>query len=157
MMCHRLDYPNTDEEREILRRNMALGILREDRGAVARTEFDVLENEPVGHPEDLVLAMEAVHNIHVSHTFVEHVVESVKRTRTHPSIDLGCSPRAGINLIKASRARAIIHGRDYVVPDDLFALAEDIMLHRMRLTYEALADGQTGTKVLQEILHEFGG
>ncbi len=127
MMCHRLDYPDTDEEREILRRNMALGIRREDCGAVALTEFDVLEREPVGTPDDLVVAMEAVHKVHVSDTFVEHVVESVKRTRTHTSVDLGCSPRAGINLIKASRARAIIHGRDYVVPDDLFALAEDIM------------------------------
>jgi MoxR-like ATPase len=93
----------------------------------------------------------------VSDTFLEHVVESVKRTRVHPSIDLGCSPRAGIALIKASRARAIIHGRDYVIPDDLFALAEDVMLHRMRLTYEALANGKTGADILRDILHEFGG
>jgi MoxR-like ATPase len=156
MLCHRLDYPSADEEREVLRRNMALGIRREDRGAVVRTEFDVLDHEPVGSPEDLVVAMEAVHHVHVSDTFVEHVVESVKRTRTHPSVELGCSPRAGIALIKASRARALIHGRDYVVPDDLFALSDDVMLHRMRLTYEALADGRTGAGVLQEILHEIG-
>ena len=81
--------------------------------------------------------------------------ESV-RTRRHPSIELGCSPRAGIALIKASRARALIHGRGYVVPDDLFALAEDVMLHRTRLNYEALADGKTGAGVLYEILHEIG-
>jgi len=93
----------------------------------------------------------------VSDTFVEHVVESVKRTRTHSSVELGCSPRAGIALIKASRARALIQGREYVVPDDLFALAEDVMLHRMRLTYEALAEGQTGADVLRQLLHEFGG
>ena len=58
-------------------------------------------------------------------------------------MELGASPRAGIALIKASRARALIHGRDYVVPEDLFALAEDVILHRMRLNYEALADGKT--------------
>jgi MoxR-like ATPase len=156
MLCHRLDYPTADEEREILKRNMKLGVRREDRGAVARTEFDVLEQAPVGSTEQLVKAMEAVQQVHVSDTFLEHVVETVKRTRTHPNIELGASPRAGIALIKSSRARALIHGRHYVVPDDLFALAEDTLLHRMRLNYEALADGRTGTDVLQEILHDLG-
>jgi MoxR-like ATPase len=156
MLCHRLDYPTTEEEREILRRNMALGVRREDRGAVARTEFDVLDAAPVGSTEQLVQAMEAVQNVHVSETFLEHVVEVVGRTRRHPSVELGASPRAGIALVKGSRARALIHDRDYVVPEDLFALADDVFLHRMRLNYEALADGQTGERVLREILTEMG-
>lgn len=156
MLCHRLDYPTADEERDILRRNMALGVRREDRGAIARTEFDVLDDKPVGSAAELVAAMEAVHQVHVSDTFLEHVVEVVKRTRQHPSIELGASPRAGIALIKSSRARALIHGRDYVIPDDLFALAEDVLLHRTRLTYEALADGRTGAAVLTELLHDIG-
>ena len=59
-------------------------------------------------------------------------------------------------LIKASRARALIHGRSYVVPEDLFALAEDVVLHRMRLCYEALADGLTGAVVLEEMLKDMG-
>jgi len=157
MLCHRLDYPTQSEEREILKRNMDLGVRREDRGAIARTEFDVLENAPVGSTEQLVQAMEAVHSVYVSETFLEHVVEIVDRTRHHPDIELGASPRAGISLIKASRARALIHGRDYVLPEDLFALAEDAILHRIRLNYEALADGKTGAKVLRSLLHEQGG
>jgi MoxR-like ATPase len=157
MLCHRLDYPKPDEEREVLRRNMQLGIRREDRGAIARTEFDVLEHEPVGSSEQLVRAMEAVQEVYVSDTFLEHVVTMVGRTRKHRNIDLGASPRAGIALIKASRARALIHGRGYVIPDDLFSLAEDVMLHRMRLNYEALADGKTSAGILREILHETGG
>lgn len=156
LLCHRLDYPDAAEEREIVRRNMALGIRREERGAVARTEFDVLEREPVGSVEQLVAAMQAVHEVHVSDTFLEHVVDIVRRTREHPLIELGVSPRAGIALTKAGRARALIHGRDYVVPDDLFALAEDVMLHRMRLTYEALADGHTATRMLHNLLHDVG-
>src|SRR5829696_6937763 len=52
MLCHRLDYPTAAEEREVLRRNMALGVRREDRGAVARTEFDALGDKPVGSVED---------------------------------------------------------------------------------------------------------
>lgn len=156
MLCTRLDYPSPDEESEVLRRNMRLGVRREDRGAVARTEFDVLDSAPVGSSEELVAAMEAVQHVHVSDTFLEHVVEIVNRTRRHPAIELGASPRAGIALIKSARARALLHGRTYVIPDDLFALAEDVLLHRTRLSYAALADGRTGAAVLHEILHEQG-
>lgn len=156
MLCHRLDYPTTGEEREVLKRNMQLGIRREDKAAVARTEFDILDDKAVGSTVELVAAMEAVHQVYVSETFLEHVVEIVRRTRRHPAIELGASPRAGIALIKGSRARALIHGRDYVIPEDLFALAEDVFLHRMRLNYEALADGKTGPGVLREILSDFG-
>ena len=100
--------------------------------------------------------MEAVHDVYVSETFTDHVVEVVGRTRRHPAVELGCSPRAGIALVKASRARALIHGRHYVIPEDLFALAEDVILHRMRLSYEALADGLTGPDVLKDILGPSG-
>ena len=51
---------------------------------------------------------------------------------------------------------ALIQGRDYVVPEDLYALADDVMLHRMRLNYEALAEGFTGADVLRQLLDEFG-
>jgi MoxR-like ATPase len=156
MLCHRLGYPTPTQEKEVLQRNMKLGVKREDRGAIARTEFDAISEQPVGTTEDLVKAMESVNDVHVSDTFVEHVVEILGRTRRHKAIALGASPRGGIALIKSSRARALIHGRDYVVPEDLFALAEDSLLHRMRLNYEALADGLTGAKVLQEMLLDLG-
>ena len=51
---------------------------------------------------------------------------------------------------------ALIHGRDYVIPEDLYALADDVMLHRTRLNYEAMAEGYTGLRVLRELLEEFG-
>jgi MoxR-like ATPase len=156
MLVHRLVYPTPSEEREILVRNAALGIQRQDKGAIVQTEFDVLSQAPVGGSEDLIAAMEAVNQVHVSETFVEHVVDLVNRSRVHPAVELGCSPRAGIALVKASRARALIHGRDYAVPDDLFALAEDVMLHRMRLKYEAIAEGVTNRGVLHEMLRTLG-
>jgi MoxR-like ATPase len=156
LLCHRLLYPSLEEEKEVLRRNAALGVRREERGAVARTEFDVMERDPVGSIEDLVQAMEAVHAVHVSETFLDHVVELVSRTRKHPALDLGASPRAGIALVKAARARALIHGRRYVIPEDLFALADDVMLHRMRLNYESLAEGRAANEVLGELLRPLG-
>ncbi|MCA9047915.1 MAG: MoxR family ATPase, partial [Planctomycetaceae bacterium] len=154
MLCHRLNYPTPDEERELLTRNAGLGIARRDGGAVVQTEFDVLDKEPVGNANDLIAAMEAVHQIHVSETFIEHIVRLVNLTRTNPHLELGCSPRAGIALIKASRARAVIHGRDYCIPEDLFSLAEDVILHRIRMTYEAVADGLTSRDVLQQVLDQ---
>lgn len=155
MLLHRLEYLAPAEEKEVLRRNAALGVRRDGKGAVARTEFDVLGDQAVGSSEKLVQAMEDVQQVHVSEAFLEHCVEIVNRTRKHPMLELGCSPRAGISLVKASRARALLHGRDYVLPEDLFALAEDVMLHRMRLTYEAVAEGHTTQDVLQQILSEF--
>jgi MoxR-like ATPase len=156
MLCHRLRYPTMDEERQVLRRNLALGIRREGQGAVANTEFDVVPTQPVGSVDELVLAMESVARVHVSEVFLEHVVELVDRTRKHRSIELGASPRAGIALVRAARARALVHGRDHVLPDDLLALAEDVILHRVRLTYEALAEGRTGQDVLRELLSALG-
>ncbi len=156
LMLHRLGYPLMEHEREILRRNMSLGIRRDGEGAVARSEFDAIDDRPVGNKSDLVEAMEAVHHVHVSDTFLEHVIELVDRTRRHPDLELGCSPRAGIAMVKAARARALIHNRDYVSPEDLYELAEDIILHRIRLHYEALAEGRTAPMVLEQILGEVG-
>jgi len=154
MLCHRLDYPAAGEEEDVLRRSLALGLQRTDGGAVPRTAFDLLEKKPVATGADLVRMMAAVQEVHVSDVFQKHTVEVVRRTRRHPSIEIGGSPRAGLAMIQAARARAFIHGRDYVVPEDLYALAEDVLLHRIRLKYEALAEGVSGVSVLKEILSE---
>ena len=100
--------------------------------------------------------MEAVQEVHISDVFMDHVVELVNRTRNHPALEVGCSPRAGIALLKSSKARALIQGRGYVVPEDMYALAEDVILHRIRLNYEALADGLTGESVLSSIMNDMG-
>jgi len=157
MMCHRLTYPTREQETEVLRRTLALGLVRaEGGGALPKSAFDAIEDTATGVTvAALTEAMAAVQKVHVSEVFVRHCVELVDRTRSHPEIELGCSPRAGIALVTAARARAWIKGRDYAVPDDLFALSEDVMLHRMRLSYDALARGRTGVAVLEELLRPF--
>jgi MoxR-like ATPase len=156
MLCHRLEYPDAKEEDEILRRQLELGLRRDDKGAVPQSAFDQLNQGPVASIEELVTAMEAVQKVFVSEVFRKHCVELVRRTRRHKAIDVGGSPRAGIALTLAARARAFLHGRDYAVPEDLYALAEDVLLHRTRLTYEALAGGVKGATVLREIMAEVG-
>lgn len=152
MMCHRLQYPPHDDEVRIIGQSVSLGLNRQGRGAVPQTAFDLINQQKMCSIEDLVQGMEQVRQVYVSQVFTEHVVELVRRTREHRFVELGASPRAGIALVAASQARAYIHGRDHVLPEDVFALAEDVVLHRMRVTYEALADGRSGLSILNEIM-----
>jgi MoxR-like ATPase len=155
MMCHRLSYPRASDEEEVLRRSLKLGLREDGRGgAVPKSAFDLLGAAPVATLADLAGAMEAVQRVHVSEVFLKHSVELVRRTREAREIEVGASPRAGIALVQAARARALILGRDYAVPEDLFALAEDVLLHRVRLRYEALAEGFTAAKVLNRLMVE---
>lgn len=155
-LLHRLNYPGRADEQMILQRQLGMGLRREDGGAVPRSAFDMIGDEAGASVEDLVVAMEAVQAVHVSEVFVKHCVELVHRTRESKLLDFGCSPRAGLALVNAARARAVIHGRDYVIPEDLFDLAEDVVLHRIRVSYEASAAGHTGAQVLESILANLG-
>jgi len=155
MLYHRLDYPTAEEETDILQRQLVMGLKKDEGGgAVPKTAFDMISPEPCATIPDLVRAMEAVQQVHVSDVFTKHCVDLVRRTRETNLLDFGCSPRACLALANASRARAFIHGRDYVVPEDLFELAEDVVLHRIRLTYEAAAEGHTGGEILESILSD---
>jgi MoxR-like ATPase len=152
MLRHRLGYPSPEEEAEVVRRHLALKLKRQGEGAVPMTAFDAIEDGSRLHIRDLTEAMAAVQRVHVSEVFVRDCVELVNLTRSHKDVELGCSPRAALALVQASRARAFIHGREYTIPEDFFALAPDVALHRMRLTYEALAAGRRSTHVLEELL-----
>ncbi|MDA0975190.1 MAG: MoxR family ATPase [Planctomycetota bacterium] len=152
LLRHRLTYPTPEDETEVVRRSLALKLKRQGEGAVPMSAFDAIDDSQRLHLGDLTEAMSAVQAVHVSDVFVRDCVELVNLTRTRGEIELGCSPRAAIALVHASRARAFIHGRDYAIPEDLFALAEDVMLHRMRLSYEALAEGRTSEAVLSDLL-----
>src|SRR5688572_22183021 len=113
MLCHRLNYPTAPQEEEVLRRQLKMGLNRGEAGAVPKTAFDMIGGEPVCHLGDLVAAMESVQNVHVSDVFMKHCVEFVRLTRSHPAIELGCSPRAGLAIVQAARARAFIHDRNF--------------------------------------------
>jgi MoxR-like ATPase len=152
MLRHRLSYPTPAEEAEVVRRSIALKLKRQGEGAVPMSAFDAIDEEQRLHVRDLTTAMTAVQAIHVSDVFVRDCVELVGLTRSHADLELGCSPRAALALVHASRARAYIHGREYTIPEDIFALAEDVMLHRMRVKYEALAEGRSNTAVLRGLL-----
>ena len=141
-----VDYPERSEEREIIDRMTS--------GAV----IDVL---PVVDSEYILSAREIVRQIHVDERIKDYVLDLVVATRTPSAIGLeslknlisfGASPRAGIFLIAAARARAFIRGRGYVVPDDVKQLALDILRHRIITTFEAEAEDVTSEHMVQRIL-----
>ncbi len=152
MLRHQLGYPSSEDEAEIVRRQLALKLKMQGEGAVPMTPFDAIEENATLHIRDLTEAMGTVLQVHVSEVFVRDCVELVRLTRDHEDVELGSSPRAALALVQASRARAFIHGRKYTIPEDFFALAADVILHRMRLKYEALAAGRRQTDVLEELL-----
>ena len=141
-----VDYPSRDEERKIVAL-MAVG----EPEAV----------RPVIHPDTILKAREAVRRIYVDERITEYVLDLVLASRQpeqHGLADLrgliayGASPRASIYLVTASRAHAFLRGRGYVTPDDVKAIAPDILRHRVITTYEAEASDVDGSEIVQRIL-----
>jgi MoxR-like ATPase len=146
MMHLLLGYPDPPEEKEILR--LAL-----DPG---KDPFP-----PTVNTEDILLARDAVGEVHVDDRIQDYVVEIIRATRDPaaaglellgPLISSGASPRAAIHLQAASRASAFASGRDHVRPEDVKSLVPEVLRHRLILTIEAQAEGMAADTVLERIL-----
>ena len=87
---------------------------------------------PVSSPHELLAAQDVVAGVHASEALLAYVVAVVAATREHPLIGVGASPRAGLLLLAAARARAALEGRDFVIPDDVQALAPAVLPHRLQ-------------------------
>ncbi|EQD41755.1 methanol dehydrogenase regulatory protein, partial [mine drainage metagenome] len=107
---------------------------------------------PVTSPRDFPELRRAVSAVHVDDGLKEYLVRIVQRTRHHPDLALGASARASLGLLRASQARALIQGREYVVPDDIKELAGPVLLHRLVLRANAELRGATGDAILDEVL-----
>jgi MoxR-like ATPase len=112
-------------------------------------------------PDQLLGFQQAAARVFVDPSLIEYAVRLVGATREPllhgidgiaPYLLYGASPRAAINLVLTARARAFLHGREYVLPDDVRDLALDVMRHRLVLSYEALADGVTPDELLHQVL-----
>jgi MoxR-like ATPase len=97
------------------------------------------ELDQVAEDHELVELQEAVKGIYVDSLIKHYIVSLVEATRHHPAVHLGASPRGSLALFRASQARALLDDRDYVLPDDVKALAEPTLAHRLVLAPSALA------------------
>ena len=120
-----LDYPSQEEEVAILERQIPVHPI---------DSLDQVVNE-----EDVRLAQLAIREIYVDRLVKEYIVAVVQATRVHELVFLGASPRASIGMLELAQSRALLEGRDFVLPDDVKAVAPSVLGHRMVLT----ADGRT--------------
>ncbi len=140
-------YPTIEEEREILRQKIAM----------TSTEI-----KPVVSKDDIIKARTIVKQVYIDQKIMNYITDIVfasrypeqyKLEKMKPFIAFGASPRASICLALASRAYAFINRRGYVVPEDVIAVAKDVMRHRIGLTYEAEAENITSIDILEEIIN----
>jgi MoxR-like ATPase len=97
----------------------------------------VLELDPVADRAEVVEAQDAVHRVHASRALRDYIVALLRHTRADHRVELGASPRAGLLLLRAAKAHALIRGRDHALPDDVQALAQPVLAHRLMLVPEA--------------------
>ena len=102
-------------------------------------------------PEQLLAARELLSTVRIEEQVRRYVLNIVRATRQHDSILLGAGPRGSIFLMVASKARALLEGRDYVTPDDIVAMANPVLGHRITLTADSEISGTTAEEVLQSI------
>jgi MoxR-like ATPase len=107
---------------------------------------------PVASASELLAAIEAARNVHVEDSVTRYVVALLRHTRASPRLALGGSPRSGIALLSLAKARALVEGRAFVVPEDVQALAVPVLAHRLILAPEARATGTTVEELVAEAL-----
>ncbi|MFG2331152.1 AAA family ATPase [Streptomyces sp. NPDC048604] len=110
------------------------------------------ELQPVAHAHDVLKLIDAVRTVHVAEAVRRYAVELVSATRNHPDLRLGASPRATLHLLRAAKASAALSGRDYVLPDDVQALAGPVLAHRLLPTAQAQLNRRSAEQVVLDIL-----
>ncbi|VEF49195.1 ATPase [Bacillus freudenreichii] len=133
-----MGYPSAEEEVEMLTRSQKT------------PPIDDLQ--PVISLDDLKNLQRQVKDIFVEETVKQYIVELASKTRSHPQVQLGVSPRASIALLKASQALAFLSGRDFVLPDDVQYMAPYVFCHRLILNSEAKYRGATAEEIIETML-----
>lgn len=108
--------------------------------------------DPVTDTAELVETQERLKAVYVDPLVKQYIAQLVDATRKHPDVYLGASPRGALTLYRTGQARAAIHGRDYVIPDDIKALATATLGHRIIISPAARIKGITSTEILDELL-----
>ena len=150
--------PEAQVDRFMVRLSMGYPDAADEAGMLAGHEAGdrVLLLEPVVDVAEVLAAQDAARRVHASRALREYIVALLRHTREDPRVELGASPRAGLMLLRAAKALALIEGRDHALPDDVQALAPAVLPHRIMLVPEAagvereaiVADAIAGTPAL---------
>ena len=134
-----LDYPEHDEEVEIMRRQIS---------------GESPSIEAITSGEEILAAQRIMNLVYIDDRILKYIRDLIIKTRNHPQIALGCGPRASLTLMKCSKARAAILGRSYVTPDDVRALIVPALNHRILLKPEAELEGLDAKSILKSIVED---
>ena len=135
-----LGYPDADQEVAIMDR---------------REHTDPIDEiNAVCKPEDIAKLQEEADGVFIDELVKKYIVDIANATRNHPEAALGVSPRASINLMKGGKAYALLHERDYVIPDDVKAIAPAVLAHRVLLTPSARMREVTQKSVISDVLNQ---
>jgi len=134
-----MGYPTAQEEREML---LSLG---------DAIPLDKLET--ITSPEELISAQQEIASVQVSRSVADYLVSLVSATRSHPMVRMGASPRASRALFRAAKAWAAMSGRTFVTPDDIQALAQPVLAHRLLLSNEARISGTTAADIISGLVN----
>jgi MoxR-like ATPase len=131
--------PEAQVDRFMIRVSLGYPTADEESGMLAGHEAHdrVLDLEAVADRAEVVMAVEAVHRVHASRALRDYIVALMRHTRADGRVELGASPRAGLMLLRAAKARALVQSRDHALPDDVQALADTVLSHRLMLVPEA--------------------
>jgi MoxR-like ATPase len=138
-----VDYPNPEGEKQML--------LNSQAGFQAK-RLDLARLKALMTVEQILQARQAVRAIAVKENILDYILSLVQRTRKHPDLSLGASPRSAVAWLQSSKAQAWISGRDFVTPDDIKAVAPALLRHRLILRPEAQLDGLQVEAVIGSIL-----
>jgi len=140
-----IDHPSRDEERDIVRRHG-------HRSAMPRLEdFDIAA---VADSATLAAVREAVTYVRLSDPLIDYIVDVIRATREHSSLEVGASTRAANMLASAVRAFAVLQGRNFVIPDDIKILALPVLRHRVTMSPSAEIEGLSADRILREVLDQ---
>jgi len=138
-----LDYPEEGEERQV--------VANWDAGFNSR-RLDQVDIHPLAEADGISRCRVAVRNVRMEPGVQHYAVDIVRRTRVHPFIHYGASPRASVALLLCAKALAAIRGREFSTPDDIRDIARPVLRHRLTLRAEAELDGATPDAVITDIL-----
>ena len=139
MMRVRMGYPSASEEMRIL------------SGQQLRHPIETLK--PVVKVKELLAAIKAVREVYVSPAIQKYIIDLVGRTRQSNDVYLGASPRGSLALFRAGQARAAMHGRDHVLPDDIKAMVVSVLGHRVIVSPAARLRELSADRIVEEVLH----
>jgi MoxR-like ATPase len=140
-----VDYPEMEAERMMIGRMHRLG------ERVTHPESVI---KPVISPAELLAIRASSHRVDVDEAIVNYIVEIVRSSRSQAYLSLGASPRAGVMLLRAAKALAVLHGKSYVTPDEVREVALPVLRHRIRMTPEAEIEGMTADACIDSLMRQ---